>query len=71
MEAKDDNLFEEDASFLSITQPLAAAKDPTDDMAAKVKAIYCLISENNQLKASTLAEEDKSSQNTIITSVIT
>lgn len=41
MEAKDDNLFEEAESLiLSMLQVLGAAKDPTEDMPAKVDAIY-------------------------------
>jgi hypothetical protein len=42
MEAKDDNLFEENTNFLSITRPLGAAKVPTEDMAVKVDAIFIL-----------------------------
>ena len=39
MEAKDDNLFEENASFLSMARPLGAANVPAEDMAANVDAI--------------------------------
>jgi hypothetical protein len=39
MEAEDDNLSKGGASFLSITQQLGAAKEPTEDMAVKVDAI--------------------------------
>lgn len=39
MDAKDDNLLEEDESFLSMTRPLGATNEPKDDMAVKVDAI--------------------------------
>ena len=40
MQAKDDNLLEEAASLLlSMTQVEGAAKEPTEDMPAKVDAI--------------------------------
>lgn len=54
MEAKDDSLFEEKASFLSITQPLAAAKDPTEDIAVKVDAIYYLMAWRQPFKNSAI-----------------
>lgn len=40
MEASDDNLFEEDASFLSVIRPLGAIMELMEDMAVKVDAIY-------------------------------
>ena len=40
MAAEDDNLSEEEANFLSITWQLGAAKEPSEDMAVKVDAIY-------------------------------
>lgn len=42
MEARDDNLFVEVANLLSATRLLGAAKDPTEDMPAKVDAIHSL-----------------------------
>ncbi|KAK5771003.1 hypothetical protein PVK06_047172 [Gossypium arboreum] len=39
MDAKDDNVLEEDESFLSMTKLLDATNEPTDDMAVKVDAI--------------------------------
>jgi hypothetical protein len=42
IEAKDDSLFAEVASLLSVTRPPEAAKDPTENMPAKVDAIYSL-----------------------------
>ncbi|KAK5785764.1 hypothetical protein PVK06_040381 [Gossypium arboreum] len=40
MDAKDDNLLKEVESFLSITKPLGATNEPTDDMAVKMDAIF-------------------------------
>lgn len=40
IEANDDNFVEELTIFLSITEPLGVIKEPTDDMAANVEAIY-------------------------------
>lgn len=45
MEAKDDNLSDEVASFLSIPRPPGAAKEPTEDMVVKADAIYSLKTE--------------------------
>lgn len=46
MEAKDDNLSDEVASFLSIPRPPGAAKEPTEDMVVKADAIYSLKTDN-------------------------
>ena len=47
MEAKDDKLFEEEASFLSMTRPLEDTHEPTEDMAVKVDAIYSFMKLKN------------------------
>ena len=47
MEAKDDNLFEEDASLLSMTRRLGATNEATEDMAVKVDAIYSFMKLKN------------------------
>ena len=47
MEAEDDNLSEE-ANFLSITRQPGVAKEPTEDMAVKVDAIYFSKAEDNE-----------------------
>ena len=39
IEADDDNLSDEDASFLSITRDPCATKEPAEDIAVKVDAI--------------------------------
>ena len=39
MEPKEDDLFKEDPSFLSVTQVPGAAKEPTEDEAMNVDAI--------------------------------
>lgn len=46
MEAKDDNLSEEAACFLSFTRPPGAAKEPTEDMVVKADAIYSCKTDN-------------------------
>lgn len=40
IDAKDDNLFEEVTSLLSRKNMAGAAKEPTEDMPAKVDAIF-------------------------------
>lgn len=47
IEAKDDNFVDELPSFLSITEPLGVIKEPTDDMAENVEAIYFLKGKRN------------------------
>jgi len=42
MEAKDDNLFEENANFLSMARAVGAAKVPAEDMAVNVDAIFII-----------------------------
>lgn len=49
IEAKDDNFVDEFTCFLSNTEPLGVTKEPTDDMAANVDAIYFLKDKRNEL----------------------
>jgi hypothetical protein len=42
MEAKDDNLFEENANSLSMARAVGAAKVPAEDMAVNVDAIFII-----------------------------